>query len=79
MQNVSRQLWFLALLYAAVGSFVQSALAADNATDWSFGRHTKYQYIHTRIPADSIFQAINADRLQDHNLEARLKVAAQRR
>ena len=78
MQNISSQPRFLALLYATVGFFAQCALAADNATDWSFGGHTKYQYIHTRIPADSIFQAINADRLQDHNLEARLKVVAQR-
>ena len=73
---------FLALLYAAVGplnAFGQgSSFAADNVAEWTFGGHTKYQYIHTRIPEDSIFQSINGDSLQDHNFEARLKVSVRR-
>ena len=47
-------------------------------TDWCYGGHGMYQYIHTRIPEDSVFHGINGDRLQDHNLEVRLKVAARR-
>ena len=47
-------------------------------TDWSFGGHTKYQYIHTFIPDSSVLQAISGDSLQDHNFEARLKVSARR-
>jgi len=47
-------------------------------TDWTFGGHTKYHYIHTRIPEDSVLYSINGDKLQDHTLEARLKTSARR-
>ena len=55
-----------------------SASSATNSTQWSFGGYTKYQYIHTRIPEDSVLQSISGDSMQDHNLEVRLKVAARR-
>jgi hypothetical protein len=45
---------------------------------WTFGGHTKYRYIHTRIPEDSVLQTINGDSLQDHTLEVRLKASARR-
>jgi len=49
--------------------------ASDSSTDWTFGGHTKYQYIHTRVPDDSVLQSINGGSLQDHNLEVRLKAS----
>jgi len=60
---------------------VTDSLAQSRASDavrWSFAGHTKYQYIHTRIPGDSVLQEINGDTLQDHNLEMRLKTSARR-
>ncbi|MCW8924991.1 MAG: hypothetical protein OQJ84_01945 [Xanthomonadales bacterium] len=53
------------------------ARAGDDSL-WSFGGHTKYQYLHTRIPGDSVLHGNGADRLQDHNLDLRLKVSARR-
>ena len=47
-------------------------------TDWTFAGHSKYQYIHTRIPEDSVLYSINGGKLQDHNLEVRLKASARR-
>ena len=58
-----------------------TALAAEQGslqTDWTFGDHSKFQYIHTQIPNDSVLQAINGDSLQDFNLEVRLQAAARR-
>lgn len=57
------------------------AVAAEpspDKTDWSFGGHSKYQYILTQIPKDSVLQDISGDKLQDHNLAVRLKVSARR-
>ena len=72
----------MALIWLAlfsVSTYAQSsALGKAEATVWSFGGHTKYQYIHTRIPEDSVLQSISGDRMVDHNLEVRLKVAARR-
>ena len=47
-------------------------------TDWTLGGHSKYQFIHTSIPDDSVLYSINGDHLQDHNLEVRLKASARR-
>jgi len=56
-----------------------SAYALDDSSiNWAYGGHTKYQFIHTQIPQDSVLHQINGDSLQDHNLEARLKVSARR-
>ncbi|MCP4048014.1 MAG: hypothetical protein GY732_18730, partial [Gammaproteobacteria bacterium] len=72
----------LALFWACL--FSTSVSAQDNSperavpTDWTFGGHTKYHYIHTRIPDDSVLYGINGDYLQDHNLEVRLKTSARR-
>jgi hypothetical protein len=49
---------------------------SDSSSVWSFGGHTKYQYIYTSVPGDSVLQGISGDSLQDHNLEARLKISA---
>ena len=47
-------------------------------TDWNFGGHAKYQYIHTLVPDNSVLQGISGDSLQDHNFEARLKISVSR-
>lgn len=47
-----------------------------NSTEWTFGGHGKYQYIHTRIPENSVLQSIGDNSLQDHNLEVRLTASA---
>jgi hypothetical protein len=51
---------------------------SDSSSVWSFGGHTKYQYIYTSVPGDSVLQGISGDSLQDHNLEVRLKISARR-
>ncbi len=63
------------------GGPVMSAWGSDQGgavTDWNFGGHTKYQYIHTLVPDNSVLQSISGDSLQDHNFEARLKISARR-
>jgi len=66
----------LCLAVSPESAFGQSGtFATDSSTDWTFGGHTKYQYIHTRVPDDSVLQGINGDSLQDHNLEVRLKAS----
>lgn len=47
-------------------------------TDWTFGGHAKYQFLYTRVPDNSVLYDINGDKLQDHNLEIRLKASARR-
>jgi len=78
-QAIFRRLVAVAVLCLAASpltSFGQSgALGTGDSTDWSFGGHTKYQYIYTSVPEDSVLQAINGDSLQDHNLEVRLKAS----
>ena len=70
---------FLCVLMMPESLYAQSsASSANNSTQWSFGGHTKYRYIHTRIPEDSVLQSISGDSMQDHNLEVRLKIAARR-
>jgi len=66
----------MCLVMSPVDAFGQGGTGEE--TRWTFGGHTKYQYIHTRIPEDSVLQDVNGDRLQDHNLEVRLKAAARR-
>jgi len=66
-------------MYAATVVLLVPALSlaqTDEATEWSFGGHSKYQYIHTRIPENSVLQPIGGNNMQDHNLEVRLKVSA---
>ncbi len=72
-------LCLLALVFSAVLTAPVNASGQDGKpTLWSFGGHSKYQYIHTRIPEDSVLQGISGDSLEDHNLEVRLKIAARR-
>jgi len=54
------------------------AYAGGDSDGWDFGGHTKYQYIFTSIPGNSILQDFGGDSLQDHNLEARLKASLRR-
>lgn len=69
----------LSLGLFSIDSYGQGSAAGEGAsTDWSFGGHSKYQYIHTRVPDDSVFHGIDGDSLQDHNLEVRLKLSARR-
>jgi len=72
-------LCLLALVFSAGLTAPVKASGQDGKpTLWSFGGHSKYQYIHTRIPEDSALQGISGDSLEDHNLEVRLKIAARR-
>ena len=71
---------YLLLLLAGAG-YLQPANGSEQGgalTDWSFGGHSKYQYIHTFIPESSVLQGISGDSLQDHSFEARLKISARR-
>lgn len=77
--NVDRliNLWLPVLLIG--GGLVMSAQGADQretASVWKIGGHTKYQYIHTRVPDDSVLHSLSGSSLQDHNFEARLKISA---
>lgn len=77
-----RSLIRLCLLVPAIscgpGSPVWASGQGGDATDWSFGGHTKYQFNHSWLPYNSILQGIDGANLQDHNLEARLKLSARR-
>ena len=71
--------WLLVALF--MGALAKPLLAAEQGgskTDWTFAGHSKFQYIHTRIPGDSVLQGISGDSLQDFNLEVRLQAAARR-
>jgi hypothetical protein len=78
----NKRLKSLCLVFLACsGGLSVSAEASGpvgKSTEWTFGGHTKYQYIHTRIPEDSVLQSMNGDSLQDHNFEVRLKLGARR-
>ncbi len=72
-------IFLLVVLFS--GGPSMSAWASDQGgavTGWNFGGHTKYQYIHTLVPDNSVLQSISGDSLQDHNFEARLKISARR-
>lgn len=56
----------------------QALCEPDSTTSWTFAGHSKYQFIHTSIPANSVLQEINGDSLTDHHLEVRLKASARR-
>lgn len=65
-------LWFVAV-FSVVASEPDSSV-----TRWGLGGHVKYQYVYTHVPQDSVFHSISGNNLQDHNLEARLKISARR-
>lgn len=77
-----RKLTFVWLVVALlIGTLAKPLLAAEQGeskTDWTFAGHSKFQYIHTHIPDDSVLQDIGGDSLQDFNLEVRLQAAARR-
>ena len=68
----------IALLMGTLAKPLLAAEQGDSKTDWTFSGHSKFQYIHTRIPGDSVLQDISGDSLQDFNLEVRLQAAARR-
>lgn len=77
--NTHTSRWFclsINILALALPGLAQSQ--QGNATQWTFGGHSKYQYIHTRIPDNSVLQDISGDSLVDHHLEVRLKASARR-
>lgn len=78
---ISRLVFFTSLLVMLfpITCPAQSGSSYDeSSTVWNFGGHSKYRYVHTRVPDDSVLQSISGDSLQDHNLEVRLKVSARR-
>ena len=80
MRN-SRFLTLRLLIPALCFGITQSSVASEslsNATQWTFGGHSKYQYVYTKVPQDSVLHSTSGDNLQDHNLEVRLKIAARR-
>ena len=78
-RSISVTLAALSLFCLALGPLnalgQSGSFADDDSTAWSFGGHSKYQYIHTRIPGDSVLQDTSGDNLQDHNLEVRLRLS----
>jgi len=72
----------LFLVTAVACGFHASALLAretdDSSTDWTFGGHTKLQYVDTTIPENSVLQDLSGDALRNGNLEIRLKLSARR-
>jgi len=76
-KTIAKTLSFVCLLVA----YFTSALAAEQGgseTEWTFSGHSKFQYIHTLIPDDSVLQGVSGDSLQDFNIEVRLQAAARR-
>ena len=73
--------WPHILLCTFIGALCSSAQASDYASDtngWTYDGHIKYQYINTRIPDFSSFHRYTDDNMQEHNLEARLRLATRR-
>ena len=72
--------WFQFFVLALVWTVSLPLQASDYAGDrngWNYGGHIKYQYVNTLVPDYSVFRRLGED-LQDHNLEARLKLSARR-
>jgi hypothetical protein len=65
-------------LIAAWFIFAVPGLAAASDTGWTFGGHSKYQFIYIDYPQNSIFRNVLGSNAVDNNLEVRLKVAAKR-
>ena len=70
----------LLLLAGHFGTSVsaQTAEQNENITDWTFGGHSKYQYVYTTIPENSVLNELSGSSLQDHSLEVRLKASGRR-
>lgn len=71
------------LLLLLAGSFGVSVSAqgsdlSGNQNNWVFGGHSKYQYIYTAIPENSVLNELSGSKLQDHNLEFRLKISTRK-
>jgi len=76
--KTTAKLLAFACLLTALTTIAVAAEQGSPETDWTFGGHSKFQYIHTHIPDDSVLQGISGDSLQDLNLEIRLQAAARR-
>lgn len=69
----------LSVLLIPTTSLAQNGSSnSDSSSIWSFGGHSKYQYVYTSVPDDSVLQGISGDSLQGHSLEVRLKISARR-
>lgn len=49
---------------------------ADNAADWTFGGHSKFQFIYLSYPENSVFRNLLGSSAIDNNLETRLKFSS---
>ncbi len=78
MRNSKLTNWCLILLLFGGGLSCSTYVFAQitELSGWTFGGHSKYQYIHSRVPNDSVLQAVSGDGLKLHNLEVRLKASA---
>lgn len=67
--------------FVALGLHASMLLAEgpdDGITDWTFGGHTKLQYVDTTIPDNSVLRDLGGGDSQERNLEIRLKISARR-
>ena len=69
---------FVAFFVCCTTATVWGSDHNDSETDWTFSGHTKYQFIHTLVPDNSILQGVSGDQIQDHNFETRLRISARR-
>ncbi|NOR20290.1 MAG: hypothetical protein GQ538_09420 [Xanthomonadales bacterium] len=77
--NAHRCLWWGLCVIILVLTLPRIAQCqVEGASGWMFAGHSKYQFIHTSIPDNSVLQDINGDSLTDHHLEVRLKASARR-
>jgi len=69
---------FMPLLCIGIALPAVASQSSSSATQWNFGGHGKYQFVHTQVPKDSVLHSSSGDNLQDHNIEVRMKIAARR-
>ena len=69
---------FVAFFVCCTTATVWASDHTGSETDWTFSGHTKYQFIHTLVPDNSILQGVSGDEIQDHNFETRLRISARR-
>ena len=65
-------------LITAQALFAQSSTETKAATAWTFGGHSKYQFIYQGYPENSVFNQMLGSHAIDNNLEIRLKFSARR-
>jgi hypothetical protein len=70
--------WLILLALVSFVTISKSFAQEHAATDWTFGGHSKFQYIPAYIPEDSVLQGVSGDYMQDLNLEVRAKASARK-